>query len=272
MEQIAAKPMKNILTIPFLLLAFSTFAQRTIFRGQNNYVAPVAPFQAPAIVQNGLLLNLDAANPASYSGSGTTWNDLSGNANHGTLRANGTGSLPIFQNGSFYFNGSSSYVSIVSSVIPTTGSFTLSTWAKIPSGRFTEMINTRNASNNRGFLLTSRNNGIRVQLNNPQIQQYEPNANSTIQDNSWHLITITVDVSINQMKWYIDRSLVNTLSFSAGSLAGQGYFSIGWDYAWNAGGSEYFLGYIAAVSVYNIVLSSTEVITNYNAVKSRFGL
>ena len=67
---------------------------------------------------NILLLNLDAANPASYSGTGTTWNDLSGNNNHGTLSANNAGSLPVFQNGSLYFKGSTSYVSIASSVIP----------------------------------------------------------------------------------------------------------------------------------------------------------
>jgi hypothetical protein len=35
---------------------------------------------------------------------------FSGNNNHGTLRANNSGSLPVFQNGSFAFNGSTSYV------------------------------------------------------------------------------------------------------------------------------------------------------------------
>ncbi len=140
------------------------------------------------------MLNLDAANPASYSGS-----------------------LPVFQDGSLYFNGSTSYVSIVSSVIPNTSSWTLSTWAKIPIGGYAEMINTRNASTLTGFLLTSRGDGIQAQLNNPGIQQFEPNSSSTIMDNTWHLITITVDVSINQMKWYVDNNLANTINFSAGS-------------------------------------------------------
>ena len=36
------------------------------------------------IVTNGLLLYLDAGNPASYPGSGTTWTDLSSNANSAT--------------------------------------------------------------------------------------------------------------------------------------------------------------------------------------------
>ena len=39
----------------------------------------------PKIVTNGLVLCLDAANVKSYPGSGTTWIDLSGNGNNGTL-------------------------------------------------------------------------------------------------------------------------------------------------------------------------------------------
>ncbi len=263
--------MKKQFFLLLLLTAFATNAQNTIFGRHNNYTVPVTPFQAPAIVQNGLLLNLDAANPSSYSGTGTTWNDISGNNNHGTLRANNSGSLPVFQNGTFYFNGSSSYVSMLSSVIPNNGSWSLSVWAKIPSGGFAEMINTRNTTNYAGFLLTSRGEGIRVQLNNPGVQQYEPNSSSRIMDNNWHLITITVDVSINQMKWYVDNNLANTISFSAGTLTGQGNFCIGWDYAWS-GGAEYFRGSLATVSVYNVVLSSNNVTTNFNALRSRFGL
>ena len=37
------------------------------------------------IVRSGLVLHLDAARPASYPGSGTTWTDLSGQGNNGTL-------------------------------------------------------------------------------------------------------------------------------------------------------------------------------------------
>ena len=40
---------------------------------------------AGSIITSGLILNLDAGNVASYPGSGTTWTDLSGNGNNGTL-------------------------------------------------------------------------------------------------------------------------------------------------------------------------------------------
>ena len=56
------------------------------------------------VVRDGLVLYLDAANPKSYPGSGTTWYDLSGNGNHGTL-TNG----PTYNSdnkGSIVFDGS----------------------------------------------------------------------------------------------------------------------------------------------------------------------
>ena len=71
--------MKKIFTLLFLLSALTSNAQRTLFGGQNNYVAPVGP---PVLVTNGLVLYLNAN---SYSGLGTTWSDLSGQNNTATL-------------------------------------------------------------------------------------------------------------------------------------------------------------------------------------------
>ena len=73
-----------------LLMSNMVSAQRTMFSSNNNYVAPVAPFQAPAIVTGSLKLYLDAANPTSYTGSGSEWKDVSGNSNHATLINNPT--------------------------------------------------------------------------------------------------------------------------------------------------------------------------------------
>ena len=54
-----------------------------------------------SIVRDGLILHLDAANVKSYPGSGTTWSDLSGNGNNGTL-VNG----PSFDSSGFFsFDG-----------------------------------------------------------------------------------------------------------------------------------------------------------------------
>ena len=67
---------------------------------------------SPAIVTSGLVLCLDAANRKSYPGSGTTWTDLSGNGNNGTLIDS-----PTFNTdgiGSLSFNGLNSYIGISS--------------------------------------------------------------------------------------------------------------------------------------------------------------
>ena len=44
-------------------------------------------FHSPRIVTDGLVMALDAANAKSYPGSGTTWNDISGNGNNATLNS-----------------------------------------------------------------------------------------------------------------------------------------------------------------------------------------
>jgi len=74
---------------------------------------------SPKIVTDGLVLSLDAANNKSYPGSGTTWSDLSGNGNTGTL-TNG----PTFSNtnlGSIVFDGVDDYGTIDSKPERSTG-------------------------------------------------------------------------------------------------------------------------------------------------------
>jgi hypothetical protein len=60
-----------------------------------------------SIVKNGLVLHLDAANPKSYVGSGTSWTDISGNGNNGTL-VNGVG-YSVDNKGSLIFDGVDDY-------------------------------------------------------------------------------------------------------------------------------------------------------------------
>ena len=58
----------------------------------------------PNTVHSGLVLALDASNPLSYPGSGTTWYDLSGNNLHMSL-ING----PTYSNGALIFDGADDY-------------------------------------------------------------------------------------------------------------------------------------------------------------------
>ena len=77
--------MKKYICIIQILTVIVSHAQHSFFRSTNNYVVPVSASQASPVITSGLVLNLDAENSTSYTGSGTTWSDISGSNNHATL-------------------------------------------------------------------------------------------------------------------------------------------------------------------------------------------
>ena len=80
------------------------------------------------IVTNGLVLNLDAGQTASYPGAGTTWTDLSGNGNNGTL-VNGP-TYSSANGGSIVFDGTNDTVTTGTSSGLTPPAITFSIWVK----------------------------------------------------------------------------------------------------------------------------------------------
>ena len=86
----------------------------------------------PNIVEDGLVLSLDAANTKSYPGSGTVWSDLSGNSNNGTL-TNG----PTFDSGnkgSIVFDGIDDSISVGhTALLNPTLNMTISVWVNFQS-------------------------------------------------------------------------------------------------------------------------------------------
>ena len=92
----------------------------------GNYRVHTFPSE---LVSDGLVLNLDAGDPRSYPSSGTTWTDLSGSGNTGTLSTctynNGNG-------GALVFNGTSDYVTCGNGSVLNFGrnNFNISCWIK----------------------------------------------------------------------------------------------------------------------------------------------
>ena len=78
------------------------------------------------IVTDGLKLYLDASNPASYPGSGTTWFDLSGNCNNGTM----VGGVTPLSN-AMQFDGVDDYVDFGNILNIENGDFSYSLWATL---------------------------------------------------------------------------------------------------------------------------------------------
>jgi len=261
--------MKKLITILFLFFAFVSNAQRTMFGGNNNYVAPVIANSTNVNNANGLVLNLDAGNPLSYSG-GNTWSDLSGNNNNATLV--GSTTFSSSNQGSLVFTGT--YYGVInnptSNLIFGTSDFTISWWQKASSSN----NNTRlfgNLSNNNwasGNWVMGQNvssaNIIELYVN----PSFVIGANTV--PNTWQNIVITR--TGNTYNIYINNSLISTTtsttSLDNGILRS---FFIG-SSGWAADTGTPWKGNIAAISIYNKTISSTERTQNYDALRTRFGL
>ena len=208
----------------------------------------------PDLVQDGLVLSLDAASKNSYPGSGTTLTDLSGNGIDGTLSH---ASIGTDTPGTMDFDGSTDYVSVTMPSVVTT--ITISAWIN-PD------VNTGGDNYKAIFdcpdvlLFGYRNN---------KIAQYSYQSDLLYSDTDltvggWNYIVLTRTASV--VTFYLNGVADGGDSTSAQTLSGG--VTIG-----SRSGSTYqFNGKIAISRVYNRVLTAAEVRQNFNAQRSRFGV
>jgi hypothetical protein len=240
-----------------------------MFGSNNNYVAPVTPFQAPAIVTGSLKLYLDAANPSSYPGSGSVWTDLSGNNNHATLINNPT--FNIGNGGSIYANGNNQYA-ISSYAGSATDSYTYSVWFKNDNYSEPKYLLTRGRDGEgNGWSLQVQINAIGIATASvvptvPSTVGLVANGTTTLALNTWYNIT-AVWTAGQSIKVYVNGILEGTTNTSGTSLRTS---TSGWVIG-SVATSIITSGNNAVAQVYNRVLTDAEIITNFNAVKSRFG-
>jgi hypothetical protein len=229
----------------------------------------------PNIITDGLVLALDAANVKSYPTTGNTWKDLSGNGNNGTL-LNGVG-YNNGNGGSLVFDGVNDYVT-GSYFINAGSNFSVFAWVR-PGA-----INIRNGivgnsypyNSRQGFFLaTATNYGGTLNTFFISIGSdvaFRTAANNSLTLNVWNYIGGTVTNGGQDIKLYVNGIETSYRGgiLSAGTITySTNQFLIGGRYSASL---EIFRGNIAGVQIYNKILTSTEVLQNYNATKSRFGL
>ena len=233
-------------------------------------------YYGPRIVSNGLVLCLDAANKRSYPGTGTTWTDLSGNSNNGTL-TNG----PTFSNvngGSIVFDGTNDYVDTVNTGTTfqfANVTFTVSLWIKTiaTSG---VIISKGATASTAGWMFQFDSAGTvsGTTKGSDGTNTYNRSSTATVNNNTWRNIvavytTNTTTLGSNTTSIYIDGVLSN----GTGTLGGLVYatttdtIQIG-----RRPTGAYWSGSVSNIQIYNRELTASEVLRNYNAVKSRFGL
>ena len=224
-------------------------------------------FAGPDVSESGLVLALDAANSKSYPGSGTTWTDLSGNGNNGTL-VNGVG-YSASNLGSLVFDGSNDYVNSTSISSQFTSDITVEAWVYLSSypGDWVRIIGTGGNGGNRTFGLwyNGPSSGKilwqRYGAGDPSIFPDSP----TLSIGTWHHIVATTLGSSHVL--YLNASSIGTATASGPWAASGENITIGF-----AGFHTYHNGRMSNLRLYNRALTAQEIQQNYIATKSRFGL
>ena len=216
----------------------------------------------PTIIQDGLVVALDAANPKSYPGSGTTWFDISGNGNNGTL-TNG----PTFSSsnqGSIVFDGTDD---IVTTSLSATLSFTWSVWFKtnVLASGYRNIISVPQpyymlmlldiSTNNMGFWSSDGMGGGSLGVN-------------SLSTNTWYNAVLVREGNgiSNGYKAYLNSVFKGSANTSTWAIANT--ISLGG----RTDTSQYLNGNIALVQIYNRVLTANEILQNFYAQRGRFNI
>lgn len=206
----------------------------------------------PAIVMNGLVMYVDAANVKSYPGSGTTWFDMSGNGNNGTLINSPT--YNTTNGGTFTFNGTNNY--ITSTFATTVGQeLTVMGW----------LYSTETTANYKNFFdsVTAR---PMIWWNT--LGQIEFDAayytTTTVYRNQWVHVALSKPAGSSSASYYVNGTLVGT-----GTAYSVSAVTLTW---FNRAAGQIWKGDSSNIQAYNRALSANDILQNYTALSKRFGI
>lgn len=230
-----------------------------------NSNVPASSFVAIPVT-SGLQLYLDAASPISYSGSGTTWTDLSGNSNNVVMQ--NSGSISFTRSGGSYFT------------LTSNGYFSKATTTGVPTGSspytFSVWIQKDAAWGGNGMI------GVGSSTGSNQTNQFRT-TNTNAYLNYWYGNDLSATSSLNPTtQWFnavaqwdgtTRKIWINGTQLASAGASGLNVSSsliqVG---ATNVGGSESLQGNIGQALIYNRALTSTEIQDNYTTIRTRYGV
>lgn len=219
---------------------------------------------APGIVTLSLQLYLNAADPASYPGSGTIWTDLSPNAYSTTLVG-----APAFNSTYFTFDGTTEYVDTNQSLAY--DEFAVGGWFRSSAAGIKMLVSKEtNAGSPWNY---------RIWLNGGQIvgdvaksgggSQQITSALSSYNNGSWYYVMFTRD----SIAWYmyVNGAQVNVaLNTLTDPITNAQELWIG--RSAYLGGSYQWVGDIGQIFLYDRALAGSEILQNFDATKATYGL
>lgn len=235
-------------------------------------------FTGASIVDNSLKLWLDSGQTSSYSGSGTTWFDLSSNGSNVTLSGSPTFSSTNF-GGSFTFVPASSQYGNTSVNLGNMSKWTIEatfkTSASLTNQITTILTNVYNGASSLNYSMGTNNAGVvggDAQWN-ICVGFFDGSWRNTVgfvpTINTWYHCVGTYDGS--SIIQYVNGSVNTTLNYSGTPTSG-GLTRIArrWDDI--VKNTNLFPGDISTIKIYNRALSLDEITTNYNSLKNRYGI
>jgi hypothetical protein len=228
-------------------------------------------YSGPDIITDGLILYLDAANQKSYPGTGTTWFDLSNNTNFTISGPDFVSTKP--QHFSFSDNQVDQIYKSSYSGFSGLSQLTCSVWVKFDSASLgCSLISYAVTGSDNEYLLfyggADSPKRFHLWFDGTQLL-----VNYTITAGTWYNLTNVVNATQNIL--YINGAVFSTLTKTGTSLAGGGYCVFGQEQDSVGGGfatDQELVGDLNQVMIYNLALSSDDVLQNYLATKSRYGL
>ncbi len=216
------------------------------------------------VPNSNLKLYLDASDPNSYSGVGTTWYDLSSSGND--VQMNNSGSINWVNTGATYFStGSNGWFSNPSGIDLPTGNtpYTFIIWAQIESG-----WNANGFMSIGPFGIANQSNAFRTGIENQFINYWWANdlavVGSLPSTTSWFNAVAKFDGTTRSI-------LVNGVLLGSDTPVGH-YVSTSELQIAKTYTNEYLNGNVGEVLIYDIALSDSDILQYYNDTKTRFGL
>jgi hypothetical protein len=234
----------------------------------------------PAVVTNGLVLALDAADRNSYPGSGTTWTDLSGNGYNFSVNASAystTGGIP-HMNFEGSFGAAKRVVSGSLTDVPNFSNGTIMCFTTILNSTATWRTLTRGASSDHQVLIQTGANTLGM---------YD-NTSDTFIGSTFNITSLPNPYTqFNCLTWrlsqsspyyqfqYNNDSTVYSLT-NANATFNNGFSVIGAYHNFSTGtaaaNSSQYWGKVSVFLYYNRHLTATEIQQNFNSLRGRFGL
>lgn len=214
------------------------------------------PFAGPCPV-----LWLDAGITTSYPGTGTTWNDLSGNGNNGTL-VNGA-AYSNTNGGVLSFDGGSGYVD--TGMTNNFSQFSVSVWfyPTLFSGERGIVTKYVSGFGNGNWTLELSGSNLLWDINDGAQKLYQ----FPLTINTWYHAVGIYDSTggTNNGKLYVNGLLRGVFSANAMALNSD-RINIG------RARTGLFNGYISNARIYDRALSANDINQNFNALRSRYGI